>query len=140
MFILASFLNVNLFNPKIEPISIEQEKLIAQKVEQYIETHKKDANIGVVEMYKIMQDVAPMPSLESMYGENYRLFTGLYTLFTVLLLPATVSVSVRRLHDVNRSGWWYWLPLTIIGIIPLFYWYIKRGTQGDNKYGQSPIE
>ena len=29
---------------------------------------------------------------------------------------------MRRLHDVNRSGWWLLIALTLIGIIPLLYW------------------
>lgn len=41
------------------------------------------------------------------------------------LLPA-IAVSVRRLNDINISGWWVLLSLTIIGIIPLIYLYLKE--------------
>ena len=41
----------------------------------------------------------------------------------VLLLPS-LGVTVRRLNAINRSGWWVLLVLTLIGIIPLFYWCI----------------
>jgi len=53
----------------------------------------------------------------------------------VLLLP-NLAVAVRRLHDVNRSGWWYWVVLIpLIGVIVLIYWFVTEGTQGANDYG-----
>jgi uncharacterized membrane protein YhaH (DUF805 family) len=52
----------------------------------------------------------------------------------------TAAVQVRRLHDKNRSGWWYWLQLLpIIGIIIVFVWSVSRGTEGDNDYGPDPL-
>ena len=59
-------------------------------------------------------------------------------LFLVLFLPF-LAVAIRRLHDVGRSGWWVLIPLTIIGIIPYFYWMIKKGDYGENEYGEDPI-
>src|SRR5262245_60667493 len=38
-----------------------------------------------------------------------------------LLLPG-ISVSIRRLHDIDRTGWWILLSLTIIGSILLIVW------------------
>ena len=56
-----------------------------------------------------------------------------------ILLP-TIAVSVRRLHDLNKSGWWYLLLLIpIIGPIVLIVWFIKRGTDGPNAYGQPVV-
>ncbi|OEU65793.1 MAG: hypothetical protein BA863_10005 [Desulfovibrio sp. S3730MH75] len=46
----------------------------------------------------------------------------------ILFLP-TVAVSVRRLHDVNRSGWWFLLTFTVLGIPLLIYWYASSGKQ-----------
>tara|TARA_X000001036_G_scaffold397740_1_gene400157 strand:+ start:2391 stop:2705 length:315 start_codon:yes stop_codon:yes gene_type:complete len=37
------------------------------------------------------------------------------------LLPS-LSVSIRRLHDIGKSGWWLLLVFTIIGIFPVIYW------------------
>jgi len=55
----------------------------------------------------------------------------------VLTIPS-VSLGVRRLHDVNKSGWWLLLIFTIIGIIPLIYWSgFKKGDQGDNRFGKN---
>ena len=54
-------------------------------------------------------------------------------------LPS-ISVQVRRLHDTNRSGGWYWLSLVpIIGIIIVFVWMVTKGTDGDNDYGPDPL-
>ncbi len=58
---------------------------------------------------------------------------GLYAL--AILLPA-ISVTVRRLHDLGKSGWWYWIVLVpFVGFIILIYWLASAGTEGDNDYG-----
>jgi len=45
---------------------------------------------------------------------------------------------VRRLHDINRTGWWLLIAFTIIGIIPLIIWAIQPGNQESNRYGEDP--
>jgi len=56
------------------------------------------------------------------------------------LLP-NLAVSVRRLHDGNRSGWFVLLGLIpIVGMIILLVWYCKRGTVGPNRFGPDPLE
>ena len=57
---------------------------------------------------------------------------GLCTL--VFFLPG-LAVTVRRLHDVGRSGWWYLLSITGIGIFVLIYWACRRSDIGINRYG-----
>jgi len=52
----------------------------------------------------------------------------------VFLLPQ-LAAFVRRLHDTGRSGWWYFLCLTIIGIIPLIIWLASEGSNEPNEYG-----
>jgi uncharacterized membrane protein YhaH (DUF805 family) len=56
-----------------------------------------------------------------------------------LFLPG-LAVSVRRLHDIDRTGWWVLIALTVIGIILLIYWYCQPGTPGDNQYGPDPLK
>lgn len=58
--------------------------------------------------------------------------------FNLAMLIPSIAVTTRRLHDVNKSGWWQLLCITIIGIIPLFYWYCKPGDEGGNRFGASP--
>lgn len=66
------------------------------------------------------------------YNEMY--LADIYGLITFF---PTLSCSVRRLHDVNRTGWWVLISITIIGIIPLLYWHCKDGDKDKNLYGNS---
>tara|TARA_B100000965_G_C19461124_1_gene699769 strand:- start:592 stop:1005 length:414 start_codon:yes stop_codon:yes gene_type:complete len=58
----------------------------------------------------------------------------------IFLIVASTSLVIRRLHDVDRSGWWYLIIFTGIGIIPLLVWYCTKGTSGDNRFGKDPLE
>ena len=52
----------------------------------------------------------------------------------VLLLPS-LAVSVRRLHDIGRSGWWIFIAVVpILGWLLLLYWYVQPGDEGRNDY------
>ncbi|MEA2950467.1 MAG: hypothetical protein QOI40_5797 [Alphaproteobacteria bacterium] len=56
-----------------------------------------------------------------------------------LILPG-LAVSVRRLHDLDRSGWWILLGLIpLIGGIILLVWDCMRGTIGPNRFGPDPL-
>ena len=59
----------------------------------------------------------------------------LNTIFALATLVPSVAVSVRRLHDIGRSGWWNLLVFTIIGIIPLIYWAVQPGNRAENRFG-----
>ena len=65
--------------------------------------------------------------------------TILDALNTIVLFIPGVTVAVRRLHDTDRSGWWFLIAFTIIGILLLIYWYIQPGTAGSNRYGYDPL-
>ncbi|GAN88890.1 hypothetical protein Gbfr_001_107 [Gluconobacter frateurii M-2] len=53
----------------------------------------------------------------------------------IYLFVVDLSVSVRRLHDSGRSGWWVLLYFTIIGIIPLFIMMCFDTDPRINKWG-----
>lgn len=56
-----------------------------------------------------------------------------------LLLPS-LAVSVRRLHDTNRSGWWILIALIpLIGIIILIVWWVSQGERQANRFGSPPV-
>ena len=61
--------------------------------------------------------------------------------FLALLLPA-VSVSVRRLHDIGKSGWWILLAIipivNFIGIFVIIVFTIMEGEEQPNQYGNVP--
>jgi len=69
----------------------------------------------------------------------YPVVTALNALVSLGLLLPSLAVVVRRLHDTNRSGWWYLIVFTIVGIIPLIIWFVTPGTVGDNQYGADPL-
>jgi uncharacterized membrane protein YhaH (DUF805 family) len=50
-----------------------------------------------------------------------------------------LAVSVRRLHDTNRSGWWYVIILIpLVGWIPLLMFLVEDSQPGENIYGPNP--
>jgi len=51
-----------------------------------------------------------------------------------LILPS-LAVSVRRLHDIDRTGWWVLIGATVIGTLVLIYWACRPGTSGSNRFG-----
>lgn len=56
----------------------------------------------------------------------------------VLLLPG-LGLSVRRLHDINKSGWWILLGLIpVVGAIVLIIWFAQNSQMQDNQYGPVP--
>lgn len=63
-------------------------------------------------------------------------FTGLF--YLAILLPM-LFVTVRRLHDVGRSGWWMLISLIPLAGLVLLYWMIIEGDKGDNAYGPHPL-
>ena len=60
---------------------------------------------------------------------------GSFSLFVFFFtfLPG-IAVSVRRLHDVNKSGWWLLISLTGIGNFLLLYWFLLPSESSDNIY------
>jgi uncharacterized membrane protein YhaH (DUF805 family) len=69
-------------------------------------------------------------------GDGVGLLGGLYSL--AVLLPS-IGVSIRRLHDTNRSGWWLLLSfIPIVGWIALLIFYVQDSDPGDNQYGSNP--
>jgi uncharacterized membrane protein YhaH (DUF805 family) len=60
---------------------------------------------------------------------------------SVSIIPY-ISLNIRRLHDINKSGWWFFgstfIPFAglLLSFIVLFF---IKGTPGPNKYGEPPI-
>ena len=56
-----------------------------------------------------------------------------------LIIPS-IAVAVRRLHDTDRSGWFYLLNfIPIIGWIVLIIFFVQQGTNGRNRFGDDPL-
>ena len=73
---------------------------------------------------------------------TYNVETGiglLGTLYALAVFIPGISVLVRRLHDTDRSGWWFWIVLIpLIGWIWIFVLLVLEGTSGQNQYGSDP--
>lgn len=73
-------------------------------------------------------------------GSSYRLAPLSYIYSLAILLP-TLAASTRRLHDINKSGWFQLLGLIpLVGQIILLVFYFQKGDQVENQYGPVPHE
>ena len=62
-------------------------------------------------------------------------YTPINSIFSLVLIIPTIAAACRRLHDVNKSGWWQLIELTIIGILLIIIWNATEGENKKNKYG-----
>lgn len=63
-----------------------------------------------------------------------------YLIVSLGLLAPNITVSVRRLHDRDMSGWWVLLGLVpVIGALILLILFLLRGTDGPNRFGPDPL-
>ncbi len=60
---------------------------------------------------------------------------------SIIFFVPMIAVGVRRLHDIDKSGWWVllWL-IPIIGWIILIVWACREGDFGPNRFGSDPKE
>jgi uncharacterized membrane protein YhaH (DUF805 family) len=62
-------------------------------------------------------------------------------LYSLVILIPSIAVSVRRLHDTSRSGWWLLLCLIpLIGMVVLLIFMVQDSKPGQNQYGPNPKE
>jgi len=76
-------------------------------------------------------------------GEGNALYSLLNVVFMLFYIPwllASISVTIRRLHDLDMSGWYaliYLLPLGL-GFVFMAIICSRKGTPGPNRFGQDP--
>ena len=64
---------------------------------------------------------------------------ALSTIWALVVLLPFLSVTIRRLHDTDRSGWWWWIWLVpCVGPIVLLVFMLLDSTPGDNRFGANP--
>ncbi|MEC2076568.1 DUF805 domain-containing protein [Metabacillus fastidiosus] len=78
-------------------------------------------NFIILLVFTIIQEVADIPFLAAVY-------------FLASMLP-TLALSVRRLHDIGRSGWWILIYYVPFGSIVLLVFACLDSEEGDNQYG-----
>ena len=74
------------------------------------------------------------------WADSFSLEAGLTLgVFALVHLLPSIAVTVRRLHDTNRSGWWAWLALVpVVGPLVLLYFTVLPGDLQPNNYGPNP--
>ena len=74
-------------------------------------------------------------------GQTAALIGAIIVLVVILgLLIPGIAVSVRRLHDLDKSGWWLLICLIpLVGAIILIVWFCTKGTEGPNRFGTDPL-
>ena len=87
--------------------------------------------------------------LDNLLGTTFKMDTGngvldlhygyLYVLYALAVFLPGLAVSVRRLHDVGKSGWFYLIVLIpIIGWIWILVLFFTDSVSGENKWGANP--
>ena len=72
---------------------------------------------------------------------SYYIINIISTIYSLAILVPSLAVTVRRLHDVGRSGWFFFLILVpIIGWIILLVWHFTDSQPGTNQWGPNPKE
>ncbi len=60
--------------------------------------------------------------------------------FSLATIIPSITVAIRRLHDIDRSGWWILIGfIPLIGTIVLLIFFVKQGTEGPNDFGDDPL-
>lgn len=77
-------------------------------------------------------------------GMIHLAFVPLMVIGAILSIASGISnlmLSIRRCHDIGKSGWWLLLlVIPVVNIIFYLYLYLKKGTTGPNSYGPDPLE
>ena len=60
-------------------------------------------------------------------------------IFGLAIMFPSMAISIRRLHDIGKSGWWYLIALIpIIGMIVLLVFFTMKSDNETNDYGEIP--
>ncbi len=71
---------------------------------------------------------------------SYSMLYIILSLIVVLvMLYPWLALSIKRLHDVNKSGWFSLIVLIPFGAVFLLILYCTRGTLGPNRFGSDPL-
>jgi len=65
--------------------------------------------------------------------------TAIADIYQLAVFLPSLGVQIRRLHDIDKSGWWVLFGfIPIIGWIMMIIWLASQGTPGPNRFGPSP--
>lgn len=66
------------------------------------------------------------------------IFMGLYGLYALALFLPSLSMAVRRLHDVGKSGWYYLIMFIPFGVFYVLYLFCQDSEAKTNQWGEDP--
>lgn len=65
--------------------------------------------------------------------------TNIAVLFVLVFVLPSIAVTIRRLHDIGRTGWWWLIQLVpYVGTVVMIVFACFDSQPGDNKYGPNP--
>jgi uncharacterized membrane protein YhaH (DUF805 family) len=95
------------------------------------------ASLTVVALFMI--GLAVGTAVTDTSSDRFDLFVGLpLILYGLALIIPSIAVSVRRLHDIGFSGWWYLISFVPGGSVVLFIFSLMDSKPGTNQYGPDP--
>ena len=83
-------------------------------------------------------DAALFPGVSGSNNPGLELYVLPLNLVGYALLIPSISVFVRRLHDIDRKGWWWLITFIPFGGLVMLVWLCSKGTQGVNRFGTDP--
>ncbi len=87
----------------------------------------------------LMMSVTSSLNSGTVPGSGFNILGIIFMVLALALLVPSLALLVRRLHDVNRSGWYYFIALIpLIGSIILLVWLVTESQPGTNKWGPNP--
>jgi uncharacterized membrane protein YhaH (DUF805 family) len=100
-------------------------------------------NLVVTAVLTALDTLLGLGGVTTLTGPGYAftyLAPGLLgSIYNVVVLIPNIAVSIRRLHDTDRSGWWLFIALLpLIGAIVLIVFWAMEGTRGANRFGADP--
>jgi uncharacterized membrane protein YhaH (DUF805 family) len=120
--IVANILDMTFFTPAMAQEAVDAVTNSAMDAGAAMQA----TDMAMAEQQDMMMAAGPAPIFSAIVGLG-------------TFLPS-IAVAARRLHDVNKSGWWQLIAITIIGLIPLLIWYVKKGEDGSNRFGDDPLK
>lgn len=100
-------------------------------------------------MFQLIGFLIPLPVVllaeASLILSGHNLFLVvldvLLIIYLLVIFVAGLAVLVRRLHDTNRSGWWFFISmLPYVGGLILLVFLVLDSQPGENQYGPNPKE
>jgi len=73
-------------------------------------------------------------TIESIFRPGTSINTSILgAVYNLIIFIPTLAVGMRRMHDIDKSGWLYFIPIYNLILA------CKEGTRGSNQYGEEPL-